>query len=92
MSLGLCLFAFTTMIGWSFYGERCAVYLLGTRVITPFRVAWVIVIPLGTLVELDMIWLIADTLNAFMAIPNLIALMLLSPLVFSISRDYFNKR
>ena len=92
VSLGLCVFAFTTMIGWSFYGERCAVYLLGTRVITPFRVAWVIVIPLGTLVELDMIWLIADTLNAFMAIPNLIALMLLSPLVFSISRDYFNKR
>ena len=92
VSLGLCLFAFTTMIGWSFYGERCAVYLLGTRVITPFRVAWVMVIPLGTLVELDMIWLIADTLNAFMAIPNLIALMLLSPLVFSISRDYFNKR
>jgi len=92
VSLGLCVFAFTTMIGWSFYGERCAVYLLGTRVITPFRVAWVIVIPLGTLVELDMIWLIADTLNAFMAIPNLIALMLLSPLVFSISRDYFNRR
>ena len=92
VSLGLCVFAFTTMIGWSFYGERCAVYLLGTRVITPFRIAWVIVIPLGTLVELDMIWLIADTLNAFMAIPNLIALMLLSPLVFSISRDYFNKR
>ena len=92
VSLGLCLFAFTTMIGWSFYGERCAVYLLGTRVITPFRVAWVIAIPVGTLVELDMIWLIADTLNAFMAIPNLIALVLLSPLVFSLSRDYFNKR
>jgi len=92
VSLGLCLFAFTTMIGWSFYGERCAVYLLGTRVITPFRIAWVIAIPVGTLVELDMIWLIADTLNAFMAIPNLIALVLLSPLVFSLSRDYFNKR
>jgi alanine or glycine:cation symporter, AGCS family len=92
VSLGLCLFAFTTMIGWSFYGERCAVYLLGTRVITPFRVAWVIAIPIGTLVELDMIWLIADTLNAFMAIPNLIALVLLSPLVFSLSRDYFDKR
>lgn len=92
VSLGLCLFAFTTMIGWSFYGERCAVYLLGTRVITPFRVAWVLAIPIGTLAELDMIWLIADTLNAFMAIPNLIALMLLSPLVFGISREYFNRR
>jgi AGCS family alanine or glycine:cation symporter len=91
VSLGLCVFAFTTMIGWSFYGERCAVYLLGTGVITPFRVAWVIAIPVGTLVELDLVWLIADTLNAFMAIPNLIALILLSPLVFKISRDYFNK-
>ncbi len=91
VTLGLCLFAFTTMIGWSFYGERCAVFLLGTRIITPFRIAWVIAIPLGTLVELDLIWLIADTLNAFMAIPNLIALILLSPLVFSVSRDYFNK-
>jgi AGCS family alanine or glycine:cation symporter len=90
VTLGLCLFAFTTMIGWSFYGERCAVFLLGTRVITPFRVAWVIAIPLGTLVQLDLVWLIADTLNAFMAIPNLIALVLLSPLVFKISREYFN--
>jgi len=92
VTLGLCLFAFTTMIGWSFYGERCAVFLLGTRIITPFRIAWVIAIPLGTLVELDLVWLIADTLNAFMAIPNLIALMLLSPLVFKISRDYFERR
>ncbi len=92
VTLGLCLFAFTTMIGWSFYGERCAVFLLGTRIITPFRIAWVIAIPLGTLVELDLVWLIADTLNAFMAIPNLIALMLLSPLVFKISREYFERR
>lgn len=91
VALGLCVFAFTTMIGWSYYGERCAVFLFGTRIITPFRVAWVIAIPLGTLVELDLVWLIADTLNAFMAIPNLIALVLLSPLVFKLSRDYFNK-
>ena len=91
VSLGLCLFAFTTMIGWSFYGERCAVYLLGTGVIKPFRIAWVLAIPIGTLVELDMIWLIADTLNAFMAIPNLIALVLLSPVVFSMSKEYFNR-
>jgi AGCS family alanine or glycine:cation symporter len=92
VTLGLCLFAFTTMIGWSFYGERCAVFLLGTRIIRPFRIAWVIAIPLGTLVQLDLVWLIADTLNAFMAIPNLIALALLSPLVFGLSRDYFDKR
>jgi AGCS family alanine or glycine:cation symporter len=92
VALGLCLFAYTTMIGWSFYGERCAVYLLGTWIITPFRIAWVIAIPLGTIAQLDMIWLIADTLNAFMAIPNLIALVLLAPLVFKITREYFEKR
>jgi AGCS family alanine or glycine:cation symporter len=90
VTVGLCLFAFTTMIGWSFYGERCVVFLLGTRAIVPFRIAWVVAIPLGTVIELEMVWLIADTLNAFMAIPNLIALLLLSPLVFKISRDYFS--
>ncbi len=92
VTMGLCLFAFTTMIGWSFYGERCIVYLLGTRAILPFRVAWVLAVPLGPLVALDLVWLIADTLNAFMAIPNLIALILLSPMVFAITREYFDRR
>ena len=86
---GLCLFAFTTMIGWSFYGERCMVFLFGARAVTPFRVAWVLVVPVGTVFHLDTVWLIADTLNAFMALPNLIALLLLGPLVFKITREYF---
>jgi len=90
VTLGLCLFAFTTMIGWSFYGERCAVFLFGVRASMPFRLLWVAAIPVGTLIELELVWLIADTLNAFMAIPNLIALLLLAPLVFHISREYFN--
>ncbi len=89
VTVALCLFAFTTMIGWSFYGERCMVFLFGTRAIFPFRLAWVIAIPVGTVVELDMVWLIADTLNAFMAIPNLIALLLLGPVVFKLTREYF---
>jgi AGCS family alanine or glycine:cation symporter len=92
VTLGLCLFAFTTMIGWSFYGERCVVFLFGTRGILPFRILWVLAIPVGTVVQLDMVWLIADTLNAFMAIPNLVALLLLGPLVFRITRDYFADR
>ena len=92
VTLGLCLFAFTTMIGWSFYGERCVVFLVGTRGILPFRILWVLAIPVGTLVQLDLVWLIADTLNAFMAIPNLIALLLLAPLVFKITKDYFADR
>jgi len=87
--LALCLFAFTTMIGWSFYGERCAVFLFGARAIVPFRIAWVLAVPIGTVVKLDIIWLIADTLNAFMAIPNLIALLLLGPFVFKLTKEYF---
>ncbi len=89
VTLGLCLFGFTTMIGWSFYGERCLVFLFGTRAILPFRLLWVLAIPVGTVIQLEMVWLIADTLNAFMAIPNLIALLLLGPLVFRLSREYF---
>ena len=92
VTLGLCLFAFTTMIGWSFYGERCVVFLLGTRAILPFRILWVLAIPVGTVVQLDLVWLIADTLNAFMAIPNLVALLLLGPLVFKLTRDYLEDR
>ncbi len=92
VTLGLCLFAFTTMIGWSFYGERCVVFLVGTRGILPFRILWVLAVPVGTVVQLDMVWLVADTLNAFMAIPNLVALILLGPLVFRVSREYFEDR
>jgi len=92
VTIGLCLFAFTTMLGWSYYGERCVVYLLGAKFITPFRFAWVAVIPLGASGELDTVWLIADTLNALMAIPNLIALLLLSPVVFSLSKAYFSRQ
>jgi AGCS family alanine or glycine:cation symporter len=80
------------MIGWSFYGERCVVYLFGAKAILPFRILWVLAIPAGAGINLGIVWLIADTLNAFMAIPNLIALLLLSPVVFSLSRDYFARQ
>ena len=90
MTLGVILFATTTMIGWSFYGERCVVYLVGTRGILPFRILWVAAIPVGAGLNLGIVWLIADTLNAFMAIPNLVGLLLLSPVVFRLSRAYFS--
>jgi AGCS family alanine or glycine:cation symporter len=89
VTLGLALFAFTTMLGWSVYGERCVEYLLGVKAIVPFRILWVLVIPLGATVSLDFMWLVADTLNALMALPNLIALLLLSPVVFTVTRDFF---
>ncbi len=87
VTLGLCLFALTTMIGWSYYGERCIVYLVGDRAVMPFRLAWVLAIPCGAVLELDLVWKIADTLNACMAFPNLTALLLLSPVIFRLSKD-----
>ncbi len=86
VALGISLFAFTTILGWCYYGERCTEYLLGLRAVLPFRVLWVLAVPVGTLMELKEVWLIADTLNALMAIPNIIALILLSPVVFSLTR------
>ncbi|MCF7984466.1 MAG: sodium:alanine symporter family protein [Thiohalocapsa sp.] len=89
VSLGLALFAFTTILGWSVYGERCVEYLFGIKAIIPFRILWVLAIPVGAIVHLDFVWLLADTLNALMAIPNLVALLLLSPVVFKITKEFF---
>jgi len=89
VTLGLALFAFTTILGWSVYGERCVEYLLGVHAIVPFRILWVLAIPLGATVSLNFMWLVADTLNALMALPNLIALLLLSPVVFKVTREFF---
>ena len=92
VTFGISLFAFTTLLGWSFYGEKCVEYLFGVRSITPFRTLWIIAIPIGATAQLNFIWLLADTLNALMALPNLVALILLSPLVFKLTRDYFATR
>ncbi len=91
VSFGLIIFAFTTILGWSYYGERCAEFLFGVKVILPYRILWLIAIPLGAMGKLGMIWLLADVLNGLMALPNLIALILLSPMVFKITREYFAK-
>lgn len=92
VTFGLSIFAFTTLLGWSYYGEKCVEYLFGVRSIVPFRILWVIAIPVGAVAKLSLIWLIADTLNALMALPNLIALLLLSPIVFKLTREYFAAR
>ena len=92
VTLGLAVFAFTTIIGWSFYGERCTEYLFGLKAVPVFRFIWVIAIPVGATQQLDLAWLIADTLNALMALPNLIALILLSPVVFRLTQEYLKKQ
>ena len=89
VTIALAIFAFTTMLGWSFYGEKCVEYLFGVKSILPFRILWCLVIPLGASADLGFIWLLADTLNALMALPNLIALVLLSPVVFKLTAEFF---
>jgi AGCS family alanine or glycine:cation symporter len=89
LTLCIILFGFTTMLGWSYYGERCAEFLVGPKVIVPFRVLWVVGIFLGTQMSLELVWKMSDVLNGMMAIPNLIALVFLAPVVFRLSKEYF---
>jgi len=89
VAIALVIFAFTTLLGWSYLSEKCWEYLVGTRAILPFRIIWVIAVPFGALAQLDFAWLVADTLNGLMAIPNLVSLLLLSPIVVKLTRDYF---
>jgi len=89
VAISLSVFAFTTILGWSVYSEKCVQYLLGVKAVVPFRILWIVVVPIGAVSSLELIWLLADTLNAMMAIPNLIALVLLSPVVFKLSKEYF---
>jgi AGCS family alanine or glycine:cation symporter len=76
--VGLITFAFSTILGWYYYGERCAVYLFGEKIILPYKILWVIGVFVGSMVELNLIWDLADLMNGLMAIPNIIAVLLLS--------------
>ena len=89
LTIFLVLFAFTTILGWNYYGERCFEFLFGVRFIWLYRVVFVVMVLLGGFIELDMVWIIADIVNALMALPNLIALIVLSPVVISETRKYF---
>ncbi|UTW46596.1 sodium:alanine symporter family protein [bacterium SCSIO 12696] len=89
LALGLVLFAFTTMLGWAYYSERCMEYLFGERSISWFRYYWIAVIPVGALMELGTVWKLTGIFNGLMAFPNLIALLLLSPVIFKAASEYF---
>lgn len=92
IALALAIFAFTTILGWSYYSEKCWEFLAGTRAIRPFRLVFVLAIPFGALAHLEFAWLVADTLNGLMALPNLVSLLLLSPLVLHLTREHFARR
>lgn len=89
VTLGLAIFAFTTVLGWAYYGERAAEFLFGVKVEIPYRVLWVVALYIGATAQLDLVWLVADIMNALMAVPNLIALLALSGVVFATTREYF---
>lgn len=89
LTIFLVLFAFTTILGWNYYGERCFEFLFGVRFIWLYRVVFVLMVLLGGFIELDMVWIIADIVNALMVLPNLIALLVLSPVVVAETKKYF---
>jgi len=92
VAIALAVFAFTTVLGWSYYGERSIQYLFGEKSIWPYRIVWVLAIPVGAVFNLELIWLVADTLNAMMALPNLIGLLILGPFVFRKTREYWEAK
>jgi len=91
VSFGLVTFAFSTMISWSYYGDRCTEYLFGSNAVTPYRWVYCIFVVLGAAGALTMIWTVSDIMNAFMAAPNLIALIGLSGVVSSDLKDYWSR-
>ena len=93
VSLGLALFAYSTILGWSYYGEKALEYLAGhTRWAKAYRVAWVVACFFGAMLTLDTVWAVSDVMNGAMAIPNLIGLMGLSGLIVAQTADYFGTR
>ncbi len=88
---GLTLFAFSTLLGWSYYGETGVVYLLGAKAAKPYRLAWLVFVYLGATGSLHLVWNIADTLNGLMAIPNLIGLLASIPLLVRLQREFFSR-
>jgi AGCS family alanine or glycine:cation symporter len=92
VTTGLVLFAFSTLIGWSYYGETGIVYLLGARAALPYRLLWLVFMYLGAIGSLHLVWDIADTLNGLMAIPNLVSVLLAIPLVLRLQKEFFAKK
>ena len=88
--LGIILFAFSTVLGWAYYGERCVEYCFGPKALIPYRILYVAVAAVAPVVALDLVWTIADILNAFMAVPNLIAVLLLIPVIRKETKKYLH--
>lgn len=92
VTFGLIFFAYSTILGWCYYGEKCAAYLLGERFVLPYRLVYTGAVMLGTVASLDLVWAAADTFNGLMAIPNLIALVALAGVIVGETRDFKERR
>ncbi len=90
-AVAMCCFAFSTIIGWGLYGARCAEFLLGSKILLPFNIAYSLVSIVGATVDLGLIWGISDTFNGFMTVPNLIAVFLLTPALLKLTKEHFAK-
>ena len=90
-AIAMCCFAFSTIVGWGLYGARCAEFLLGTKILLPFNIAYALVSIVGATTDLGLIWGISDTFNGFMTVPNLIAIFLLTPVVLQLIKEHFAK-
>ncbi|MEC6748079.1 sodium:alanine symporter family protein [Marinilactibacillus sp. XAAS-LB27] len=91
VTFGLIFFAFSTLLGWSYYGERCMEFLFGPKSIIVYRLVYLPLIVVGSVGGLRAVWALADTLNGLMALPNLIGLLILSPVIVKLTKEYFGK-
>lgn len=91
VTIGLIFFAFTTILGWNYYGERCMTYLVGVKGIKPYRLVYIVAVAIGAFLKLELIWIVADIVNGLMAIPNLIGLVGLSGVIVNETRKYFKE-
>ena len=92
VTIGVIFFAYSTILGWSYYGEKCCTYVFGEKAVLPYRIVYIISVFVGCVVTLDLVWLFADTFNGLMAAPNLIALLLLSGVIVKESKDFIARR
>jgi alanine or glycine:cation symporter, AGCS family len=92
VSFGLVFFAFSTLISWSYYGDRSAEFIFGPKAVLPYRIFYTLLIPLGAIFKIELVWLFSDITNALMALPNLIALIALSGIVAAVTKDYFKRQ
>ena len=90
VTIGLIFFAFSTILGWSYYGEKCAQYALGKRIVWPYRCLYTAFVMIGTVVSLDLVWAVSDVVNGLMAFPNLIGIVLLSGIVIKETQVYLS--